>query len=37
MSANNVTEATFDVKIVSPDFERGALGEIMIVEGVFPD
>ena len=37
MSANNVTEATFDVKIFSPDFKRGTLGEIMLVEGVFPD
>lgn len=37
MSANNDTEATFDVKIFSPDFERGALGEIMLIEGVFPD
>jgi hypothetical protein len=37
MSANNVTEATFDLKIFSPDFERGALGEAILVEAGFPD
>jgi len=37
MSANNVTDVTLDLKILSPDFERGSLDEVLLVEGVFPD
>ena len=37
MSAENVTEETLDLKATAPDFERGSLGEVFAVEGVFPD
>jgi hypothetical protein len=37
MSAEKVTEETLDLKATAPDFERGSLGEVFAVEGVFLD